>query len=153
MYLKVKRKKLTTAAGRPYFENADSMTAGPPGPALLQDYYLREKLAHFNLEHIPGRVMNAAHSSVSRQSGERQGALTPGVIPGVTPGVIPGVTPGVTPGVIPGVTPEDSPSNSAPEKAKGPLPQGRQGICKDDCKRTGHIVPPDKVIQYKLIKY
>lgn len=137
MYLKVKRKKLTTAAGRPYFENADSMTAGPPGPALLQDYYLREKLAHFNLEHIPGRVMNAAHSSVSRQSAERQGALTPGV----------------TPGVIPGVTPEDSPSNSAPEKVKGPLPQGRQGICKDDCKRTGHIVPPDKVIQYKLIKY
>jgi len=55
----MKKKKLTTAAGRPYFENEDSMTAGPRGPALLQDYYLHEKLAHFNRERIPERVVHA----------------------------------------------------------------------------------------------
>ncbi|MBC8485401.1 MAG: catalase [Bacteroidetes bacterium] len=53
------KKKLTTASGRPYFENEDSMTAGPRGPILLQDYYLHEKLAHFNRERIPERVVHA----------------------------------------------------------------------------------------------
>jgi catalase len=52
-------KKLTTASGRPYFENEDSMTAGPRGPILLQDYYLHEKLAHFNRERIPERIVHA----------------------------------------------------------------------------------------------
>lgn len=56
------RKKLTTASGRPYFENEDSMTAGPRGPVLLQDYYLHEKLAHFNRERIPERVVHAKGS-------------------------------------------------------------------------------------------
>lgn len=55
----MKKKKLTTAAGRPYFENEDSMTAGPRGPVLLQDYHLHEKLAHFNRERIPERVVHA----------------------------------------------------------------------------------------------
>ena len=36
----MKKNKLTTAAGRPYYENEDSMTAGPRGPVMLQDYYL-----------------------------------------------------------------------------------------------------------------
>lgn len=55
----MKKKKLTTASGRPYFENEDSMTAGPRGPVLLQDYHLHEKLAHFNRERIPERVVHA----------------------------------------------------------------------------------------------
>jgi len=54
-----KNKKLTTASGRPYFENEDSVTAGPRGPILLQDYYLHEKLSHFNRERIPERVVHA----------------------------------------------------------------------------------------------
>ncbi|MDY0098225.1 MAG: catalase [Bacteroidales bacterium] len=54
-----KNRKLTTASGRPYFENEDSMTVGPRGPILLQDYYLHEKLAHFNRERIPERVVHA----------------------------------------------------------------------------------------------
>lgn len=54
-----KKKKLTTASGRPYFENEDSMTIGPHGPVLLQDYYLHEKLAHFNRERIPERIVHA----------------------------------------------------------------------------------------------
>jgi catalase len=53
------KKKLTSASGRPYFENEDSMTAGPRGPVLLQDYHLHEKLAHFNRERIPERVVHA----------------------------------------------------------------------------------------------
>ncbi len=54
-----KKKKLTTADGKPYFENEDSMTAGPRGPVLLQDFYLHEKLAHFNRERIPERIVHA----------------------------------------------------------------------------------------------
>ncbi len=54
-----KKKKLTTASGKPYFENEDSMTVGSRGPILLQDFYLHEKLAHFNRERIPERVVHA----------------------------------------------------------------------------------------------
>jgi len=57
--MKKAKKKLTTASGRPYYENEDSMTAGPRGPVLLQDYYLHEKLAHFNRERIPERIVHA----------------------------------------------------------------------------------------------
>ena len=58
------KKKLTTAAGRPFPENEDSMTAGPRGPVLLQDHYLHEKLAHFNRERIPERVVHAKGTGV-----------------------------------------------------------------------------------------
>jgi len=57
--MKNKEKKLTTASGKPYFENEDSLTAGPRGPVLLQDFYLHEKLAHFNRERIPERIVHA----------------------------------------------------------------------------------------------
>lgn len=56
------KKKLTTASGRPYFENENTMTAGPRGPVLLQDYLLHEKMAHFNRERIPERVVHAKGS-------------------------------------------------------------------------------------------
>ena len=55
----MKKVTLTTASGKPYFENEDSLTAGPKGPILLQDVYLHEKLAHFNRERIPERVVHA----------------------------------------------------------------------------------------------
>jgi catalase len=35
------------------------MTAGPRGPALLQNIWLIEKLAHFDREVIPGRRMHS----------------------------------------------------------------------------------------------
>jgi catalase len=54
-----KKKKLTTASGIPYAKNEDSMTVGPRGPVLLQDYVLHEKMAHFNRERIPERVVHA----------------------------------------------------------------------------------------------
>lgn len=53
------KKKLTTASGRPYTEFENTMTAGPRGPVLLQDFYLHEDMAHFNRERIPERVVHA----------------------------------------------------------------------------------------------
>ena len=55
----MKKKKLTTASGIPYAKNEDSMTVGPRGPVLLQDFVLHEKMAHFNRERIPERVVHA----------------------------------------------------------------------------------------------
>ena len=54
-----KNPKLTTTAGAPVSDNQNSMTAGPRGPVLMQDYQLLEKLAHQNRERIPERVVHA----------------------------------------------------------------------------------------------
>ncbi len=56
---KTKGKKLTTASGKPYVENENTMSVGARGPLLLQDYILHEKMAHFNRERIPERVVHA----------------------------------------------------------------------------------------------
>jgi catalase len=53
------KKKLTTAAGAPVVDNQNIQTAGPRGPALLQDVWFLEKLAHFDREVIPERRMHA----------------------------------------------------------------------------------------------
>src|SRR5690606_11453884 len=50
---------LTTSAGAPVADNQNSLTAGPRGPVLIQDYQLIEKLAHQNRERIPERVVHA----------------------------------------------------------------------------------------------
>ena len=50
---------LTTAAGNPVADNQNSQTAGPRGPVLMQDYQLMEKMAHFNRERVPERVVHA----------------------------------------------------------------------------------------------
>lgn len=55
-------RKLTTASGRPFVENENSQSVGPRGPLLLQDYILHEKMAHFNRERIPERVVHAKGS-------------------------------------------------------------------------------------------
>ena len=54
--------KLTTAAGAPVADNQNTQTAGPRGPALLQDVWHLEKLAHFAREVIPERRMHAKGS-------------------------------------------------------------------------------------------
>ncbi len=53
------RKNLTTSWGSPVGDNQNSMTAGARGPVLIQDVHLLEKLAHFNRERIPERVVHA----------------------------------------------------------------------------------------------
>ncbi|MDQ0113537.1 catalase [Paenibacillus harenae] len=50
---------LTTNQGTPVGDNQNSRTAGQRGPALLEDYHLLEKLAHFDRERIPERVVHA----------------------------------------------------------------------------------------------
>lgn len=55
-------KKITTASGAPVVNYEDTMTVGPRGPVLLQDYFLHEKLAHFNRERIPERIVHAKGS-------------------------------------------------------------------------------------------
>ncbi|WP_137927613.1 catalase, partial [Cupriavidus sp. 2SB] len=54
--------KLTTAFGAPVVDNQNIQTAGPRGPALLQDVWFLEKLAHFDREVIPERRMHAKGS-------------------------------------------------------------------------------------------
>jgi catalase len=50
---------LTHATGAPVSDNLNIQTAGARGPALLQDIWLIEKLAHFDREVIPERRMHA----------------------------------------------------------------------------------------------
>ncbi|MCA9706043.1 MAG: catalase [Myxococcales bacterium] len=57
------RSTLTTEAGAPVADDQRSQTAGPNGPTLLQDHYLIEKLARFNRERIPERVVHAVGSA------------------------------------------------------------------------------------------
>src|SRR5688572_22234582 len=54
--------RLTTTAGAPVPQNQHSLTAGPRGPVLMQDFWLIEKMAHFNRERIPERVVHAKGS-------------------------------------------------------------------------------------------
>ncbi|PZM62897.1 catalase [Paenibacillus dendritiformis] len=50
---------MTTNQGAPVANNQQSKTAGTRGPVLLEDYHLIEKLAHFDRERIPERVVHA----------------------------------------------------------------------------------------------
>ncbi|MGE9267934.1 MAG: catalase [Verrucomicrobiales bacterium] len=52
----------TTTGGNPIADNQNSLSAGPRGPLLLQDYQLLEKLAHQNRERIPERTVHAKGS-------------------------------------------------------------------------------------------
>jgi catalase len=53
------KKALTNNFGAPVDDDQNSMTAGNPGPVLMQDVHLLEKLAHFDRERIPERVVHA----------------------------------------------------------------------------------------------
>jgi catalase len=53
------KKTLTRNFGAPVDDDQNTMTAGSPGPSLLQDVHLLEKLAHFDRERIPERVVHA----------------------------------------------------------------------------------------------
>eukprot|EP01080_Neovahlkampfia_damariscottae_P008253 gene8253-77_t len=53
------KKTLTDVYGHPIGDNQNSLTAGVNGPILMQDYHLLNKLAHFDRERIPERVVHA----------------------------------------------------------------------------------------------
>jgi catalase len=52
----------TTSAGIPVGDNQNAITAGPRGPLLVQDWQLFEKMAQFNRERVPERVVHAKGS-------------------------------------------------------------------------------------------
>ena len=54
---------LTTNLGVPVADNQNSLKAGLRGPALLEDFILREKITHFDHERIPERVVHARGSA------------------------------------------------------------------------------------------
>jgi len=56
------KKTLTTDNGAPVTDNQNSRTAAPAGPVLMEDHHLIEKLAHFDRERIPERVVHAKGS-------------------------------------------------------------------------------------------
>ena len=56
------KKFITTANGVPVADNQNSITAGERGPIVFEDFHLFEKLAHFNRERIPERVVHAKGS-------------------------------------------------------------------------------------------
>jgi catalase len=53
------RPPTTTDAGIPVASQEHSLTVGPDGPVLLQDFYLLEQMANFNRERIPERQPHA----------------------------------------------------------------------------------------------
>ena len=54
---------LTTNFGQPIADNQNSLKAGLRGPALLEDFILREKITHFDHERIPERIVHARGSA------------------------------------------------------------------------------------------
>ena len=54
---------LTTNFGHPVADNQSSLKAGLRGPALLEDFILREKITHFDHERIPERIVHARGSA------------------------------------------------------------------------------------------
>jgi catalase len=55
--------RLTTNLGVPVADNQNSLKAGLRGPALLEDFVLREKITHFDHERIPERIVHARGSA------------------------------------------------------------------------------------------
>jgi catalase len=53
---------LTTNQGVVVADNENSLKSNPRGPALLEDFILREKITHFDHERIPERVVHARGS-------------------------------------------------------------------------------------------
>ena len=51
--------RLTTSAGAPIADDNNSISAGERGPLTFDNYRVFEKLAHFNRERIPERVVHA----------------------------------------------------------------------------------------------
>ncbi|AEG93116.1 catalase [Ramlibacter tataouinensis] len=54
--------RLTTNQGVPVADNQNSLKYGVRGPALLEDFILREKITHFDHERIPERIVHARGS-------------------------------------------------------------------------------------------
>ena len=78
-----KRPMLTTTSGRPVADNQNSVTAGPRGPLLMEDFFLLEKLAHQNRERIPERGQHAKGSGAYGDNNRKfsEAILEPAALP------------------------------------------------------------------------
>ncbi len=54
---------MTTNQGTAISDDQNSLRANPRGPALLEDFVLREKIMHFDHERIPERIVHARGSA------------------------------------------------------------------------------------------
>ncbi|GBL45933.1 catalase [Sulfuriferula multivorans] len=59
-----KHSALTTNQGVALADNQNSLKANARGPALLEDFILREKITHFDHERIPERIVHARATGV-----------------------------------------------------------------------------------------
>ena len=50
---------MTTSQGHPIDSKTSTLTVGPQGPVLLQDFTFIDEMAHFDRERIPERVVHA----------------------------------------------------------------------------------------------
>lgn len=51
--------RMTTNQGTVVSDDQNTLTVGPRGPQLLEDFIMREKITHFDHERIPERVVHA----------------------------------------------------------------------------------------------
>jgi catalase len=54
---------LRTNQGVKIADNQNTLSAGPRGPSLLEDFIMREKITHFDHERIPERIVHARGSA------------------------------------------------------------------------------------------
>ena len=58
----------TSQTGSPVPSDAHSLTTGPDGTTVLHDRYLVEKLAQFNRERIPERIVHAKGNMIDKNN-------------------------------------------------------------------------------------
>ena len=68
---------LTTNFAQPVADSQNSLKAGLRGPALLEDFILREKITHFDHERIPERIVHARGSAMANALGAAKVLLKP----------------------------------------------------------------------------
>jgi catalase len=64
------KKVLTTSNGNPVENDQTSLSAGQWGPLLLQDFHYIDKIAHFDRERIPERVVHAKGAGAHGEFGK-----------------------------------------------------------------------------------
>ena len=66
------KKRLTSENGKPIADNQNIQTADVRGPAMLQDVWYLEKLAHFDREVIPERQRIGSFRDLHRDARHHQ---------------------------------------------------------------------------------
>lgn len=67
---------LLTGNGAPIANKNASLTVGPRGPLLMQDFVFMDDISHVTLERIPERVVHARGSGEYRMVNKKSSKLT-----------------------------------------------------------------------------